>query len=392
MTESTPGLGIAVIGYAFMGKAHSHAWRNVGAFFDTPAIEQKVLVGRDGVRAAEAARRYGWQESATDWRKVIERGDVHVVDVCAPGVMHAEIAIAALAAGKHVIVEKPMATSVEDAERMQEAFAAASARGQHAIVNFNYRRVPAVALAKKLIDDGRIGELRHVRASYLQDWLTDPRTPMSWRLRKDEAGSGVLGDLGSHLVDLVTHLTAESITDVSGGLRTFITERPTGDSGDGSIKGSGGGPLEVVTVDDAAWAHGTLSGGGLLQLEVSRFALGRKNELTIALYGERGSLLFNLENLNEVWFFDGQNDSQEQGFRRILVTESDHPYVGKWWPDGHIIGWEHAFVHQFAEFLTSIADGTPSSPSFADGLRVQQVLQSIEDSAAADSRTVTVPV
>lgn len=377
-------LGVAVIGYAFMGKAHSHAWRSVNAFFDTPEVEQRLLVGRDPQRVAAAADRFGWKDSETDWRAVLDRDDIDIVDICAPGILHSEIAIAALEAGKHVIVEKPMATTVADAVRMRDAFDAAAKNGAHAIVNFNYRRVPAIALAKKLIEDGRLGQLRHVRAAYLQDWLSDPAVPMSWRLRKEEAGSGVLGDLGSHLVDLILHLTGESVTGLSGGIRTFVDERPRGDSGDGSIKGTGGastGLLEPVTVDDAAWASAQLTGGAVVQLEVSRFALGRKNELTLALYGDRGSLLFNLENLNELWFFDGAGATGEQGFRRILVTEAEHPYAGAWWPDGHILGWEHAFTHQFAEFLNGIKSGTPTTPSFDDGLRVQRVLQAVEDSA-----------
>lgn len=383
-------LRVAAIGYAFMGKAHSQAWRNVSAYFDVPPVEQAVLVGRNADQVAAAAKRFGWAESATDWREVIARDDIDIIDVCAPGSMHAEIAIAALEAGKHVVVEKPIANSVEEAERMLAAFEAAAARGQHAIVNFNYRRVPAIEVARRLVADGRVGRIHHVRAAYLQDWLNDPTTPMSWRLRRETAGSGALGDLGSHITDLVQHVTGELINDVSGGLTTFVTQRPGGDSGDGGIKGSGGGALEDVTVDDAAWGTARLSGGGVVQLEVTRFALGRKNQLTLEVYGERGSLRFDLENLNELWFFDGTDSGGEQGFRRILVTEADHPWVGAWWPDGHIIGWEHTFVHQFAEFLNSIRDDTPSSPSFADGVRVQRVLAAIEESSRSGSQAVRV--
>jgi predicted dehydrogenase len=388
-----------VIGYAFMGKAHSGAWRNVAAYFDVPDVEQTVLVGRDAEKVAAAAKRYGWKESATDWRAVLERDDVHIIDICTPGILHAEIVLAALAAGKHVIVEKPIANTVEEAEAMTAAFEAAAANGQHAIVNFNYRRVPALAVAKKLIDDGRLGPLRHVRASYLQDWLSDPASPMSWRLRREEAGSGALGDLGSHVTDLILHLTGETITTLSGGVRTFVTERPNGDSGNGAIGGTAadagaagtadGATLEAVTVDDAAWATAQLSGGGIAQIEVSRFALGKKNGLTLELFGEFGSLRFDLENLNELWFFDSKEGDGEQGFRRILVTEAGHPYVSHWWPDGHIIGWEHTFVHQFAEFLGSIRDGVPSTPSFAEGLRVQRVLAAIEESSAASGASVS---
>jgi predicted dehydrogenase len=390
MTSKQTPLRVASIGYAFMGKAHSQAWRNVSAFFDVPPVEQSLLVGRDASAVSAAAKKFGWKDTATDWREAIQRDDIDIIDICTPGRMHAEIAIAALEAGKHVMVEKPLANTLAEAEAMAAAFAAAESRGQHAIVNFNYRRVPAVALAKKLINEGKIGAIRHVRGAYLQDWLSDPLAPMSWRLRKDEAGSGALGDLGSHVTDLVLHLTGETIDSVSGRLTTFVTERPGGDSGDGSIKGTGGGALEPVTVDDAAVATGALSGGGILNLEVTRLALGRKNQLTLEIFGERGSLRIDLENLNELWFLDGTAPAGQQGFTRILVTEADHPWVGAWWPDGHIIGWEHTFVHQVADFLISIRDGRPSSPSFADGLRVQRVLAAIEESSASGSQSIRI--
>ncbi|AYF97312.1 Gfo/Idh/MocA family protein [Protaetiibacter intestinalis] len=378
-------LGVAAIGYAFMGKAHSGAWRNVGAYFDVPPVHRRLLVGRDAEAVGRAAARYGWDETATDWRSVLERDDVDIVDILTPGHLHAEIAIAALEAGKHVVVEKPLANTLAEAEAMAAAAAAAEARGQHAIVNFNYRRVPAIALAKELIDEGRIGAIRHVRASYLQDWLADPSSPMSWRLRKEQAGSGALGDLGAHIVDLVLHLTGDRIESLNGGMRTFVTRRPAGESGDGALGGSGGGgPLEEVTVDDAAWASAHLWGGGVAQLEVSRFAGGRKNGLRLELYGEHGSIAFDLERLNELEYFDARGDAGRQGFTRILVTESGHPWVNAWWPDGHIIGWEHSFTHQFAQLLGDIRDGRPSTPSFAEGLAVQRVLDAIERSAAHD--------
>ena len=390
MPAADGSLGVAAIGYAFMGKAHSGAWRNVGAYFDVPVVRRQVLVGRDADAVAAAAGTFGWEQTATDWRSVLERDDVDIVDIMTPGRLHAEIAIAALEAGKHVIVEKPLANSLAEAEAMAAAAAAAEARGQHAIVNFNYRRVPAIALAKELVAEGRIGRIRHVRASYLQDWLSDPASPMSWRLRKEDAGSGALGDLGSHAIDLVLHLTGESAATVRGGLRTFVTERPAGESGDGAIGGKGGadGPMEAVTVDDAAWASIDLSGGGLAQLEVTRFARGRKNGLRIELYGDRGSLAFDLERLNELEYFDGDGAPGRQGFARILVTEAGHPWVSAWWPDGHVIGWEHAFTHQFAQLLMDIRDGRPSTPSFADGLAVQRVLDAVERSAAADGAAV----
>jgi predicted dehydrogenase len=346
-----------VVGYSFMGKAHSHAWRNVGAFFDVPAICQQVLVGRDDRAVKEAATRYGWAEAVTDWRALIDRDDIDIVDVCTPGNSHAEIAIAALEAGKHVLVEKPLANSVAEGEAMVEAAASAAARGVRSMVGFNYRRVPALALARDLIATGRIGAVREVRAAYLQDWLADDAAPMTWRLRRESAGSGALGDLGSHVIDQVRFLLGEEVTSASGQLRTFVTER-AGDEGP-----------EPVTVDDAAWATLTTESGAVASLEVSRMATGRKNGLTIEVYGSRGSLSFDLERLNEL-----QVNSE-----RVLVTEADHPYVGAWWPPGHVLGWDSTFLAQAADFLSAIDSGTPPSPSFADGLAVQRVLAAIEE-------------
>ncbi|WP_285320816.1 Gfo/Idh/MocA family oxidoreductase [Pseudarthrobacter sp. lyk4-40-TYG-27] len=388
MTESPDNigarksLGVAAIGYAFMGKAHSNAWRNVASFFDVPAFEQKVLVGRDAAAVAEAAAAYGWAESATDWRTVITRDDIDVVDICAPGWMHADIAIAALEAGKHVLVEKPLANTLAEAELMTAAAAKARARGVQSMIGFNYRRVPALALAKELIAEGRLGTVRHVRAAYLQDWLADAQAPMTWRLRKETAGSGALGDIASHAIDQIQYLTGQVITEVTGTLRTFVGQRPSTDD-------AGQDGLEDVTVDDAAWATLGLTGNIGASLEASRVATGQKNSLRIEIYGTAGSLTFDLENLNELGFLDATAPAREQGFRRILVNEPDHPYLEAWWPQGHIIGWEHTFTHQVRDFLTAIKDGTAPSPSFEEGLQVQQVLDAVEESAANKS-TLTV--
>ncbi|TDT81795.1 putative dehydrogenase [Arthrobacter sp. AG258] len=386
-SDSTPSrrsgrpLGVAAIGYAFMGKAHSNAWRNVASFFDVPAFEQKVLVGRDATAVAEAAAAYGWAESATDWRAVIERDDIDIVDICAPGWMHAEIAIAALEAGKHVLVEKPLANTLAEAELMTAAAAKARARGVQSMIGFNYRRVPALALARELIAEGRLGTVRHVRAAYLQDWLADAQAPMTWRLRKETAGSGALGDIASHAIDQVLFLLGDQVSEVSGRLHTFVDHRP-GTSGAAS-------GLEEVTVDDAAWATLSLTSGAVASVEVSRVATGRKNSLQIEVYGEKGSLLFDLENLNELGFLDATAPAREQGFRRILVNEPEHPYLEAWWPQGHIIGWEHTFTHQVRDFLLAVRDGTQPSPSFEEGLNVQYVLDAVEESAANKS-TLTV--
>ncbi|MEW1811978.1 Gfo/Idh/MocA family oxidoreductase [Pseudarthrobacter phenanthrenivorans] len=375
-------LGVAAIGYAFMGKAHSNAWRNVASFFDLPAFEQKVLVGRDATAVAEAAATYGWAESATDWRTVITRDDIDIVDICAPGWMHAEIAIAALEAGKHVLVEKPLANTLAEAELMTAAAAKARARGVQSMIGFNYRRVPALALAKELIGEGRLGTVRHVRAAYLQDWLADAQAPMTWRLRKETAGSGALGDIASHAIDQVLFLLGDQVSEVSGRLNTFVTQRP-------GTSGPAGG-LEEVTVDDAAWATLSLTSGAVASVEVSRVATGRKNSLQIEVYGDKGSLLFDLENLNELGFLDATVPVREQGFRRILVNEPDHPYLEAWWPQGHIIGWEHTFTHQVRDFLLAIQDGTQPSPSFEEGLNVQYILDAVEESAANKSTLAVV--
>jgi predicted dehydrogenase len=371
-------LGVAAIGYAFMGKAHSNAWRNVASFFDVPAFEQKVLVGRDATAVAEAAASYGWAESATDWRDVITRDDIDIVDICAPGWMHAEIAIAALEAGKHVLVEKPLANTLAEAELMTAAAAKARARGVQSMIGFNYRRVPALALARELIAEGRLGTVRHVRAAYLQDWLTDAQAPMCWRLRKETAGSGALGDIASHAIDQIQALTGERIIEASGTLRTFIAQRP-GPEG-----------LEDVTVDDAAWATFWLTGGLGASVEASRVATGQKNSLQIEVYGTEGALIFDLENLNELQFLDATEPAREQGFRRILVNEPEHPYLEAWWPQGHIIGWEHTFTHQVRDFLLAIQDGTQPAPSLEDGLLDQRVRAAIEESANNKSTATAV--
>ena len=377
---SSRPLGVAVVGYSFMGKAHSNAWRNVGAFHpECPPVRQQVLVGRDPSAVKEAADRYGWAESATDWRSIIEHDDIDIVDICTPGHLHHDIALAALEAGKHVLVEKPLANSLAEAEAMVAAADAAERRGVLSMVGFNYRRVPALALARELIAAGRIGDVRQVRAAYLQDWLADASAPMTWRLRRETAGSGALGDLGSHVVDQVQTLLGSPVTSASGNLHTFVTSRE-GEAGP-----------EPVTVDDAAWATLGTASGAVASVEASRMATGRKNGLTIEVYGTAGSLSFDLERLNELCVQD-ELGGPLAGQRRVLVTEESHPYLSAWWPPGHILGWDHTFTSQAADFLTAIATGTPPSPSFADGLAVQRVLAAIEQSAAGSGARVDVPL
>src|ERR671916_1894135 len=323
----TPTLGVGLIGYAFMGAAPPQAWRPAPHFSDLPLRpELTVLAGRDAVRVADAAGRLGWTSTETDWRRVLERDDVGLVDVCTPGDTHAEIAIAALEAGKHVLCEKPLANTVAEAEAMAEAAARAAQRGVRSMVGFTYRRVPAIGLARQLVAEGRLGEIRHVRAQYLQDWIADPAAPMSWRLEKDKAGSGALGDIGAPIVDLTQHITGQTPTGVSALMETFVKQRPLPASA-GSLSGVGGEGTGTVTVDDAAVFLGRFTGGALGVFEATRFALGRKNGIRIEINGSAGSLAFDFEDMNVLEFFDGTEPGEVAGFRRILVTEPDHPYV-----------------------------------------------------------------
>jgi predicted dehydrogenase len=380
----TPALGVGMVGYAFMGAAHSQGWRTAPHVFDLPLRPVlAALCGRDRAATEAAARRYGFADVETDWHALLDRDDVQLIDVCTPGDSHAEISIAALEAGKHVLCEKPLANTVAEAEAMAAAAARAQARGIRSMVGFNYRRVPALVLARELIASGRVGEIRHVRASYLQDWLADPAFPLTWRLQKEHAGSGALGDLGAHVVDLAQYLTGELISGVSGVAATFVPERPLPG---GARSETTGGAMGLVTVDDAVAFTARLESGALATVEATRFASGRKNALRIELYGARGSLAFDLERLNELEFCDHSDDVATAGFRRILVTEPGHPYLSAWWPPGHVLGWEHTFTHQVRDLVTAISQGADPEPSFADGLQVQHVLQAVSASAAQDSR------
>ena len=367
--------GVAVIGYAFMGKAHSHAWRNVAALRPgAPGVRQQVLVGRDADAVAAAAGQYGWAESATDWREVLDRDDIDIVDVCVPGHLHAEVAIAALEAGKHVIAEKPLANTMAEAEKMVATAKAARERGVHSMVGFNYRRVPALALAQRHIAEGRLGDVRQVRVSYLQDWLADDAAPMTWRLRRELAGSGALGDLASHAVDQVRFLLGQEVTAVNAITHTFVPERTGAD-----------GP-EEVTVDDAAWGTLRTDAGAVVSLEVTRMATARKNALGIEVYGSNGALRFDLESLNHLDVCLDGADS----FSRQLVTEQHDPYIDGWWPPGHVLGWDATFTNQAADFLAALAAGREPTPSFEDGIAVQRVLAAIEASSARGGSCVEV--
>ncbi|GAB2597404.1 Gfo/Idh/MocA family oxidoreductase [Streptomyces capparidis] len=396
--HGTPALGVGMVGYAFMGAAHSQGWRTVGRVFDLPLRPVMAAVcGRDEAAVREAARRHGWAATETDWRALVARDDVQVVDICTPGDSHAEIALAALEAGKHVLCEKPLANTVAEAEAMTEAAARAAERGVVAMVGFNYRRAPALTYARRLVAEGRLGALRHVRAAYLQDWIVDPEFPLVWRLRREHAGSGALGDLGAHIVDLAQYLAGEPLTGVSALTETFVRERPlpTGSRGlSASAEASDNGegpPRGRVTVDDAALFTGRFASGALASFEATRFAAGRKNALRIELNGELGSLAFDLERLNELHVHDHTAPAVDAGFRRVLVTEPEHPYLEAWWPAGHPLGYEHTFVHQARDLVQAIAHGRRPEPSFADGLQVQRVLAAVEASAANGSAYTPVP-
>ncbi|GAA1594791.1 Gfo/Idh/MocA family protein [Actinoplanes couchii] len=369
---------IGMVGHAFMGAAHSQAWRTVNRVYDLPRqARMAVVAGRDETRVAAAAARLGWDGHTTDWRTLISRDDIDLIDICTPGDSHAEIAIAALEAGKHVLCEKPLANTIDEARRMADAAAVATGRS---MCGFNYRRVPAAGLMRQMVAGGRIGEIRHIRAAYLQDWIADPAAPMVWRLDKEKAGSGALGDIGAHIIDLTQYVTGQLISGVSALTETFVKQRPVTTGG-----------FAQVTVDDAALFLARLDGGAIATYEATRFATGRRNALRVEINGSRGSLAFDFERMNELEFYDATAASTQQGFTRILVTEPDHPYLAGWWPPGHGLGYEHAFTHQARDLIEAIATGGDIAPSFADALQVQlvldAVLRSADDSSAWTSVT-----
>ena len=378
-------LRVAMIGYGFMGAAHSVGWRQAPRMFDLPrAVEMTVVVGRNADAVASAAEKWGWAESATDWREIVGRDDIDIVDIVTPGDSHAEIAIAALEAGKHVLCEKPLANTVAEAEAMAEAAERARARGIRSMVGFTYRRVPAVTLLRDMIAEGAVGTVQQVRAAYRQDWLVDPGMPLAWRLQKEHAGSGALGDIGAHIIDMTQFVTGLAVERVTGTLETIVKQRPLQAAGSG-LSGSAGEGVGDVTVDDAAIFTGRLANGALASFEATRFATGRKNALTIEVSGDRGALAFDLEDLNSLRFYDRTAPEGRQGFTQVLVTEPQHPYVAAWWPAGHMLGYEHGFSHQVVDLVTAIDAGTDPHPSFDEGLSVQRVLDAVERSSENDS-------
>jgi len=346
-----------------------------------------AVAGRNPAAVDAAADRLGWAHAETDWHALLHRVDIDLVDICTPGDTHAEIAIAALEAGKHVLCEKPLANTVAQAEAMAEAAEQAATRGIRSMVGFNYRRVPAIALARQLVAEGRLGEIRHVRGQYLQDWIVDPGFPLVWRLDRDRAGSGALGDIGAHIIDLAQYVTGQRISGVSGLTETFIKERPLAAAASG-LRGEADTATGSVTVDDAALFMVRFSGGAVGSFEATRFATGRKNALRLEVNGSAGSIAFDFEAMNVLEYLDDNDDPAITGFRRILVTEPTHPYAAAWWPPGHGLGYEHSFTHQVVDLVGSIAAGTDPVPSFADGLQVQRVLAAVEESAGRDSQWV----
>jgi predicted dehydrogenase len=377
----TKTLNVGMIGYKFMGRAHSNAWLKAAKFFDLKATPvMKTVCGRDANGARGLAEKFGWQNVETDWRKVVEDPDIDILDINTPNDSHAEIAIAAARAGKHILCEKPLALNVAECKAMVNAVNKA---GVVNMVCHNYRRIPAIALAKRMIERGDLGErIFHYRARYLQDWIVDPNFPLVWRLQSKVAGSGTHGDICAHIIDLGRYLCGE-FSEVCGLMETFIKERPLP-----SEEGKGAGltakaqkKMGKVTVDDTSTFIGRFKSGAVANLEATRFALGRKNGITLEINGSKGSLFFDFEDMNRLKFYSQEDGADQRGFRDILVTEGAHPYAGAWWPPGHIIGYEHTFVHTVADFVNAVVDGKSVQPTFEDGLRNQAVLEAVEKSA-----------
>lgn len=372
-----PPLNIGLVGYKFMGRTHSNAWRQAARFFDVPYEPVlHTLCGRnaDGVR--DAAVQLGWAHTCTDWRELVRNPEIDVIDISTANDTHAEIAIAAARAGKAILCEKPLARTVAEARQMLSAI---QKSGVVNMVCHNYRRIPAMALARRMIERGDLGRIFHYRARYLQDWIVDPSFPLVWRLQGDVAGSGTHGDINAHIIDLGRFLVGE-MAEVCATMETFIKERPLAEAS-GGLSAKGGKKMGEVTVDDAVLTIGRFQNGALMNLEATRFALGRKNGIHIEINGSKGSLLFDFEDMNRLKFYDGSDKPEVSGFRDIHVTDSSHPYAANWWPAGHIIGYEHTFIHAMVDFLHAVKKGKSVQPTFRDGYINQVVLDTISRSA-----------
>jgi predicted dehydrogenase len=361
-------INIGIVGARFMGRAHSNAWTDVARFYDlsfTPVL--KAACDIDPESGDNFAKRLGWQTFETSWETLVKRDDLDIIDICTPNQLHHPVAIMAAEAGKHIICEKPLAMNAGEALQMAKA---AASSGVNNMVAFNYRRVPALALAKKMIERGELGKIHHFNAVYYQDWLVDPEFPWVWRNDVKLAGSGAHGDMNAHTIDLARFLVGE-IESVCGDEKVFVDHRRMPD-------GNGFG---AVTADDATCFMARFSSGAMGNFMATRFATGRKNFLRLEIFGSNGSLVFNLERMNELQFFSRKDEPSGQGFRTILVTENEHPYIHKWWPPGHIIGWEHTFIHEIGDFLSAVAENKKIKPDFYDGYQCQLVLDAVSDSA-----------
>ena len=371
-------LRVGLIGYRFMGKAHSNAWRQAPRFFKLKAnVELHTICGRHAAGVQAARAQLGWQKATTDWHEIVESPLIDIVDIVTPTNFHAEMAIAAAKNGKHVLCEKPLALNVKQAEAM---FAAAHKAKVVHMVCHNYRRIPAIALAKRMIGEGALGRIFHFRARYAQDRLADPEFPLDWRLQKETSGCGVHSDINSHVIDLGRYLVGE-FEQVCGLLNTFIPERPLVPQSGTLVKSAR--KMGKVNVPDSAMFIGRMENGVLANVEATRYALGRKNHIAIEINGSKGSIYFDFEDMNRLKFYNGDDPKDRRGFRDILVTERDgvQPYVGHWWPPGHGIGYEHTFIHVVADFVNACVEGKPVQPTFEDGLKNQRVLAAVEESS-----------
>ncbi|HOH51851.1 MAG TPA: Gfo/Idh/MocA family oxidoreductase [Candidatus Hydrogenedentes bacterium] len=370
-------LNIGLIGYGFMGRAHSNAYLKVSRFFDLeyqPVL--KAVCARSADKVKAFADNWGWESVETDWRKLVERDDIDAIDIGSPNNTHRDIVLAAAKAGKMILCEKPLAMNAAEGLEMTEAVEKA---GVPNMVWFNYRRVPAITLAKQFMDEGRLGRVFHYRAKYLQDWTISPDLPQGgaalWRLDADVAGSGVTGDLLAHSIDTAIWLIG-GVDKVCAMTETFIKERALQDDP---------GTVKSVTIDDACAFLARFKNGALATFESTRYARGRKNQNTFEVNGEFGSLYFDLEDAHQLQYFDHRNDSQSRGWRTILVTDSDHPYMGHWWVPGCVIGYEHTFINALADFLGGLASGVPVRPNFRDALETQYVCDAVLDSAKTET-------
>ncbi|MEK5038160.1 Gfo/Idh/MocA family protein [Sporosarcina sp. FSL K6-3457] len=369
-------INIGMIGYKFMGKAHSNAYRTLPMFFPKSAQPtMKVICGRNEEGVSLAAKQFGWEEYTTNWKELLMRDDIDVIDINAPSNVHKEMAIEAAKAGKHLYCEKPLAFTLQDSREMLQA---AEDAGVKHMVGFNYRFTPAVMLAKKLIEEGRLGEIYHYRAWFLQDWITDPDFPLVWRLQKEIAGSGAHGDLGAHLIDMAHYLIGD-ISEVIGMSETFIKERPFPMEMDGLSATSGESTEKgPVTVDDATLFLARFTNGALGSFEATRFATGHRSTNSFEINGSKGSVIFDFERMNELQVYFEDDKEDVQGFRRVLATDSAHAYSEAWWPTGHTIGYEHTFTHAFVELLDALRENRQPIPNFEDGVKCQQVLEAVD--------------